>query len=437
MGRKRTRRRGKRKSLFASTSLSRQAHPLARRLHLEELEDRRMLAVITVTSPFDNLIVDGEVTLREAIQAANTDERVDSAVAGSGADGGGIYSFGDVTLNSSTITDNRVDHASATGGGIWNFDDPITITNSIVADNTAGGGSSDIRPGTDTFSVNYSLIGTGVSPDAGTSGNNVVTNDPMLGPLADNGGPTETHALLSGSPAIDAGDPAIASPPPFDQRGTGFDRVRDGDGNATAVIDIGAFEVQPIVSSADFDPDGDIDGADFLAWQRGFGTPGANMPDGDANDDNNVDGVDLSIWESQFGSGSNAVAASTSAAPPAAATAPVLAVQQSLEEPENVAASITTSAFSPNMLLQLGGFGQSFAPVSSQISLDGSIEREKDKVFHDLPDRRSSFSSDLFNFDQTDVAVQALATAEPESRADETLDHAFEQLTDDALTGPV
>src|SRR5438046_9473137 len=60
----------------------------------------------------------------------------------------------------------------------------------------------------------------------------------MLGPLQDNGGPTFTHALLPGSPAIDAGDPNFTPPPFFDQRGPGFDRVVNGR------IDKGSFEVQ-------------------------------------------------------------------------------------------------------------------------------------------------------------------------------------------------
>ena len=47
----------------------------------------------------------------------------------------------------------------------------------------------------------------------------------MLGPLQDNGGPTFTHALLPGSPAINAGDPDFTPPPFFDQRGAGFGRV--------------------------------------------------------------------------------------------------------------------------------------------------------------------------------------------------------------------
>jgi hypothetical protein len=62
--------------------------------------------------------------------------------------------------------------------------------------------------------------------------------DAKLGALSDNGGPTQTHALLPGSPAIDHGDNAGC--PDRDQRG--YARPADGDGDTTAVCDIGAFE---------------------------------------------------------------------------------------------------------------------------------------------------------------------------------------------------
>src|SRR5213079_1152122 len=65
-----------------------------------------------------------------------------------------------------------------------------------------------------------------------------INTNPLLGPLQNNGGPTFTHALLPGSPAIDAGDPNFTPPPSFDQRGPGFDRVVNGR------IDKGSFEVQ-------------------------------------------------------------------------------------------------------------------------------------------------------------------------------------------------
>lgn len=65
-------------------------------------------------------------------------------------------------------------------------------------------------------------------------------------------------------------------------------------------LDIGAYEVQPIPST-DFDTDGDVDGADFLIWQRGFGTLNAEPSDGDANNDTEVSADDLTIWRNQFG----------------------------------------------------------------------------------------------------------------------------------------
>ena len=55
------------------------------------------------------------------------------------------------------------------------------------------------------------------------------------------------------------------------------------------------------VSTADFDGDFDIDGRDFLAWQRGFGTPNAAKSHGDADNDTNVDGDDLTVWQLQYG----------------------------------------------------------------------------------------------------------------------------------------
>ena len=61
-----------------------------------------------------------------------------------------------------------------------------------------------------------------------------------LGPMANNGGQTMTHALLAGSKAIDAGD--NVGVPATDQRGVGFARKKDGNFNGVAVVDIGAFE---------------------------------------------------------------------------------------------------------------------------------------------------------------------------------------------------
>ncbi len=72
-------------------------------------------------------------------------------------------------------------------------------------------------------------------------------------------------------------------------------------GNATVYIDnIALVDLFP--DNADFDGDGDVDGADFLAWQRGFGTSGnATLAQGDANGDGDVNALDLAIWQAQYG----------------------------------------------------------------------------------------------------------------------------------------
>jgi hypothetical protein len=77
---------------------------------------------------------------------------------------------------------------------------------------------------------------------------NIVGFNPLLGSLQPNGGPTMTQALLAGSPAIDAGDPNVSSPPQFDQRGAGFLRITDGNNDGIARIDIGAVEFTYAVS---------------------------------------------------------------------------------------------------------------------------------------------------------------------------------------------
>ena len=158
-----------------------------------------------------------------------------NSTAGDAAGGGGVYARGDVTLSQSTVTNNRATFAASTGGGIWS-NIMILIDSSIVAGNTAGGGMNDIRPGSGTFTVNSSLLGTGVTPGAGTG--NLFEDNPLLGPLANNGGATETHALLSGSPAIDRGSPAVMAP--SDQRGEPFLRLVNGR------ADIGAYERQSV-----------------------------------------------------------------------------------------------------------------------------------------------------------------------------------------------
>ncbi len=140
----------------------------------------------------------------------------------------GASSF--VLVSHSTIYHNPLDDCCFDSGGVYVYDGvPVFMRNSIVAGHSLG----DID-GTITVS-DHNLIGS-TEGGSGFGPEGLLNVDPMLGPLADNGGPTLTRALLPGSPAIDAGDNTDA--PEFDQRGPGFPRIVNG------TIDIGAFEVQ-------------------------------------------------------------------------------------------------------------------------------------------------------------------------------------------------
>jgi hypothetical protein len=195
----------------------------------------------------------------------------------SASNGGGIYnatsgSLAIAAVSNSTLSGNS---AAGDGGAIYNnaahvvFSHfvvaSVSVSNCTISGNSAaghGGGIYNINAGGSAFLELGSTI-----LKAGSSGENIFNNggtvtslgynlasdngggfltgpgdqintDPMLGPLQDNGGPTFTHALLTGSPAIDAGNPSFTPPPLYDQRGPSFWRVRNG------LIDVGSFEVQ-------------------------------------------------------------------------------------------------------------------------------------------------------------------------------------------------
>jgi len=159
-----------------------------------------------------------------------------STISGNSAadDGAGIYvNTATVYLFNVTISDNS---AASEAGGIDNYG-TVYFKNTIIAGNTANVSDPDCRNlyGWPLTSQGYNLVQT-ISPGCNISGDtatNITGEYPLLGPLADNGGDTETHALLSGSPAIDAG--TCVDAPATDQRGV----ARPQDMNC----DIGAYEV--------------------------------------------------------------------------------------------------------------------------------------------------------------------------------------------------
>jgi predicted outer membrane repeat protein len=303
-------------------------------------------------------IIGGNIVLRDSLVS-------DNSAAGSNSGGGGIATFGPVTLYNSTVANNRAsgngggiaagsvhavnstisgNSAGLSGGGIWVNGSTSTIDGSTIYNNRANavGGGLFINSGMLTvihsivagnfFSAapdvagllgavvdaSFSLIGSSAGsglapapfglPDA--NGNLVggakfdLRIDPKLGPLVYNGGPEFldgsrllTHALLPGSPAINAGDPAavagVNGVPVNDERGVPFARVFGGR------IDMGAVEYQPNPLPGDFNFDGVVDTADYTVWADTGGSRIDLRADG--NGDGVVNQLDFEFWKAHFG----------------------------------------------------------------------------------------------------------------------------------------
>ncbi len=167
---------------------------------------------------------------------------------------------GTVTLTNCTVAGNSA-------GGLQRFGGTINLHNTIVA----GNGSFDASG---TFnSLGYNLIGNAAGLGlSGVTTGNLLNVNPMLGPLQDNGGYTHTHALLKGSPAVDAADPL--SFPLLDQRGAA--RPIDGNSDSFALPDIGAFESDADTpeSPGDLDDDGSVGVSDILILLSEWGSCG-------------------------------------------------------------------------------------------------------------------------------------------------------------------
>ena len=180
-------------------------------------------------------------------------EIMNSTISGNSAKGkgGGIYNVSTLTGNSiitnSTITNNSANE----GGSIYNIGNGnFTITNSITAGNTSTSGQSDDIAGNNFNTGGNNIIGTLNGKGTGTLGTgsdrtfaDLGINDisEILAPLADNGGPTQTHALLPNSPAINGGNNnTIPTNITTDQRGA--NRIANG------TVDIGAYEANLALS---------------------------------------------------------------------------------------------------------------------------------------------------------------------------------------------
>jgi CSLREA domain-containing protein len=259
-------------------------------------------------------IIAGKATLTNSI-VANNHTGNGSSTNGQPGRGGGISNFGNLTIVGSTISGNSTGSAASfatnTGGGIANEfiltminstvsgnstgtgaptqggavysnnvlnlinctvsenTDPsnshngisaghqVNIRNTILAGNGTGGNGPDIDSSIfapiELTSQGHNLIGNPGSVTGFTAPGDQVGVNPSLGPLVNNGGPTLTYALLTGSPAIDAGDDCVndvahcgdVNIPQVKTDQRGFNRRVDGpDADPTATVDIGAYEMQ-------------------------------------------------------------------------------------------------------------------------------------------------------------------------------------------------
>jgi VCBS repeat-containing protein len=198
--------------------------------------------------------------------------------------GGGIYSTGELSLVHTTVSDNHVQAGSIDpgaayiGGGI--SASTLTIENSIIAGNTAASDNADLSVG-NLIASGPNLIGdnSGVEltfpagPLAGTAASPL---DPVLAPLGNYGGSTQTMVLRSGSPAIDAAI-VTGNSPATDQRGV----VRP----QGAANDLGATERKADDVNPDTDGDGVADAIDNCpAVSNPLQTDSNGNGDGDACD---------------------------------------------------------------------------------------------------------------------------------------------------------
>ncbi|HWS90300.1 MAG TPA: tandem-95 repeat protein [Pyrinomonadaceae bacterium] len=174
-----------------------------------------------------------------------------NSTTGVGASGAGVWNSGQATLINCTVAFNSGAGATYGGAGINTFN-IFTLRNSIVARNTLSGGQNGPDVVGSITVTGFNLIGVADSTSSGFAhgangdqvGSPATPLDPNLGPLADNGGPTLTHALLGSSSAIDSGSNTLAKDANgnalgTDQRGAG--RY----GGAGRVVDKGAYEFHP------------------------------------------------------------------------------------------------------------------------------------------------------------------------------------------------
>ena len=255
-------------------------------------------SVVTITgSTLSNSTTSGGIDVTQSSLTL-----IESTISGNtiATDGGGVGLFvftgygGTNTYffnsQNSTITDND---SGLSGGGIYSsYYGEVNLTGTIVSGNTQVTGG-DVYGGAATSTAVDTLIGNATLSafqglaDGVLIGDTGSPVDALLGPLANNGGPTPTHLPLTGSPAIDAN---VSNTSATDQRGAARP--------FGAAADIGSVEAGasvPVDVDCDFDGDGNCDGTDIDALQADA-VAGLDSPQFDLDGDGDVDMDDRDQW---------------------------------------------------------------------------------------------------------------------------------------------
>ena len=268
------------------------------------------------------IIASGSLTAANCTISNNVFGASNPFIADPPAQGGGIDSTGLLHLTNCTVSGN--------GAGLYAAGDAV-LDNTVIAANPPSSAQGYDVFGTLDPSGAYNLVGDGWGMTGLTAANHNQIGkhqnpiDPKLGPLANNGGPTQTMALLAGSPAIDAGSNALAVDPDgsrllTDQRGYG--RIFNG------IVDIGAYEYGSSIPG-DANGDGTVDFTDLLVVGRHYGQTGATWTQGDFDGDGSVGFDDLVILARNYGQTTSASqAASVFAAADVGAAASVSAAAE-------------------------------------------------------------------------------------------------------------
>jgi hypothetical protein len=264
------------------------------------------------------------------VWAGVTPDRVliqSSTVSGNSAAGGtgGLYLRGHIAIRHTTVTKNvgggvrpggvlagdgaqqfELDHSIVAGNTHITFGPPdmlffmnmssVSIRSSLIGDSSS---TALVEAPLGSPDINGNLSGKSISKE----GQGVI--NPLLGPLVPNGGRTQTHALLPGSPALDAGALITGPSQGYDQRGNPFQRMVDGTGDGVVRIDMGAYESQgvPMFTVGDFSRDGLVDACDFVICRDALGEHLEPFSQADADGNGIVDVNDYELWRANFGKG--------------------------------------------------------------------------------------------------------------------------------------